>query len=235
MEEQDSCVDQEPQTAPVRLTKLLAERESNSADTVGQASSQIHQSDLNGHGGPVSYIGSGWYREVTAPEHGKTAALPKAPATWQDFYAAVEAYSQKHPDVVAKYYRSRSEDSSRRLEERTPEAIPPGGRRMASPRDRVATRSSTIKAAAGRRAKTQETTSGRVHVTRLQDYPGAEFRAVGSGWMRQEPAHGWSCRQGHGVLQVKWDEVHKLPPWSEEEGGDALSMRHFHRNRESDK
>lgn len=182
MVEQDSFVDREPQTAPVRLTKLLAECESKSAGTVGQASSRMHLSDLNGHRGPVSYIGSGWYRAVTASDHGKTAA----PATQKDFWAAVDAYSQKHPDVVADHYRNRPEDCSRRLQERTPEAVPSWGKRMASPRDRVATRSSTSKAAARRRAETRETSTGQVHVTRLKDYPGAEFRPVGSGWYVQD-------------------------------------------------
>ncbi|GAB1734238.1 hypothetical protein NU195Hw_Modified_588t1 [Hortaea werneckii] len=182
MVEKDSCVDREPQTAPVRLTKLLAERESKSAGTVGQAPSRIHLSDLKSHRSPLRCVGGGWYRTVTASGHGQTTAPPKAPATRQDFYAAVEPYSLKHPDVVANYYRIRSEDGSRRLQEKTPEAVASWVRRMASPRDRVATRSSTSKAAARRRAEKRETSTGQVHVTRLKDYPGAEFRPVGSGW-----------------------------------------------------
>ena len=106
MVEKDTYVDREPQSGPLRLTKLLTERESKSTGTVGQAPSQIHVSSLSSHQGPVSYIGSGWYRPATAPGQGRTAT----PATRKDFYAAVEAYSQKHPDVVAKYFPTPPDD-----------------------------------------------------------------------------------------------------------------------------
>lgn len=198
MVEKDTYVDLEPQSGPVRLTKLLTERESKSTGTVGQAPSQIHVSKLSSHQGPVSYIGSGWYRPVTALGQGRTAA----PATRKDFYAAVEAYSQKHPDVVAKYYPNPpdngKEEYARKgsLRERPLETASIWGKRTASPQDRVATRSSTSKAAARRRSgRTRETITGQVHVTRLKDYSGAEFRAVGGGWYVQD-----SSRTGSWVV-----------------------------------
>ena len=182
-----------PAAAPVRLTKLLTERESKSADTVGQAPSHIHVTNLNSHQGPVSYIGSGWYRRVTAPEHDKIATGPRAPATRRDFYRAVEAYRQRHPEVIAKYYPTPPEEGKRehvrkrRLQERSPETALASGQDMASPRNRVATRSSTRNTAARRRLGwTRETATGQVHVTRLKDYPGAEFTAVGNGWYVQD-------------------------------------------------
>lgn len=213
----------------MRLTKLLTERASKSTETVGQAPSRIHVSEVNGHRGGVSYIGSGWYRSVTASEHGKIATRREAPATRKDFYQAVEAYRQRHPDVVAKYYPTPPEDGKeedarkRRLRERSSEAASTSGRRMASqrnrvatrsstrdtaarrrlgqvretatgqgqrmasPRDRVATRSSTGNTAARRRlGQIWETATGQVHVTRLKDYPGAEFTAVGNGWYKRD-------------------------------------------------
>ncbi|KAI6821792.1 hypothetical protein KC340_g13086 [Hortaea werneckii] len=193
MVDEDTCVDQKPAAAPVRLAKLFAELESKSTETVGQAPLRIHVSDVNGHRGPVSYIGSGWYRSVTASEHGKLATRREAPATRKDFYQAVEAYRQRHPDVVAKYYPTPPEDGKeehackRRFRERSPEAASTSGPRMPSPQNRVATRSSTRDTAARRRlGRTRETATGQVHVTRLKDYPGAEFTPVGNGWYVQD-------------------------------------------------
>ncbi|GAB1735918.1 hypothetical protein NU219Hw_g5252t1 [Hortaea werneckii] len=187
----DTCV--KPAAAPVRLTKLLTDRERKSAEIVGRAPSRIHASNVNGHRGGVSYIGSGWYRSVPASEHGKIAPGPKAPATRKDFYQAVEAYRQKHPDVIAKHFPTPPEDGQkeharkRRPQERSPETALTSGQGMTSPRNRVATRSSTrITAARRRLGRTRETTTEQVHVTRLKDYPGAEFTAVGDGWYVQD-------------------------------------------------
>ncbi|KAI7155154.1 hypothetical protein KC349_g7165 [Hortaea werneckii] len=229
MVDENTYVDRKPIAAPVRLIKLLTERKSKSAETVGQAPSRIHVSDVNGHRGPVSYIGSGWYRSVTASQHGENATRREAPATRKDFYQAVEAYRQRHPDVVAQHYPTPPEDGQKehvrkqRLRERSPETASTPEQRMASPRNRVATRSSTRDTAARRRLgrtreiatrqgqrmasprnrvatrsttrntaarrrleRTRETATGQVHVTRLKDYPGAEFTAVGNGWYKRD-------------------------------------------------